>query len=642
MAQIQTRRVATVTRAASPQPATLDREARTVRVRWTTGARRRTWSWEDGEVDEELDLAGADLSAWDGAPVLDTHDASSALRAIGVVQPGTTTRGNGYIESDVRFARTDEGERALELVADGIVTQWSVGYDEIAYQRTDAKARKPPAEVPLYRAVRWRPRELSAVPIGADPNARTRSGEECSLTIEEIDMEDRQQAAPAVTTEPAPEAQVVDLAAVRAAAVAEYTKRCDDIALAARVCGVEADAKALAATDRPLDVIRAEFIAQAAKAQEATATRGTHFEAGTDDSEKRAGAMVASLLHRARPSVDKFRSMDGSKVYRGSVIDMLRSELMARGASRAKVDGLTKSQVWSEAMRSRSGQQHTTTDLPYVFLDAINKSLNEAYEAAPSTYRTWARQSNYRDFRDHYHIALSGLPVPPKKVEGANYEKVALSDERNSSRASTYAYRIDYTREMAVNDDLNAFGMLAEEIGESFSYNEDAITYGLLSTNGNLADGVAFFDAAHGNIATSFGKPGATLAEHLAERTFTGLDGRPRPFDDRFIIVPRAYRWEAEQYYLSQWTPAVVGETRPAAASGRVVVDTVHLATGAWYAAMANSGVVWGFLEGQEGVTTESADLWDADVVSVRARSDFGAGVKDFRRIVKIFETDPS
>ncbi len=620
-----------LTRSASFAPGSVDVEARTARVLWTTGAVRRTMTWEDGEVDEGLDLSGVDLSAWDGAPVRDAHDIGSALDTLGVVEPGTTLRTADGLESTVRFARTDEGDKALALVADGIARQWSVGYDQVAYVRTDARARTDVkgATVPLYLARSWRPRELSLVPVGADPGARTRAAAGAFVTVEEIIMSDTAAVAPPV-----------DVDAVRAAAVAEFMARKAAIVQTAAVLGIQVDADAEAASTRSLDAFRAEAISLRAAEQAKLNVSGVHLEVGVEDVDKRRGAMVASILRRANPGIAKLAAAPGATEYNGSLASMLRNELHARGVSGAL--RMSDLQVAQTVMQARAGSGMSLSDLPNVFLDAMRKALDLGYEQTERTYTAWAERADFADYRDHHMIRLSDIVMSrTPKPEGGTFEQVQFSDARNKAAVKTYGLYWDLTNEMIVNDDLDAFSQAPLALADTFADLENYLVYSVLENNAALVDTYALFGAEHGNVLSTYGKPGATLAQALSKFRLTSVAGQSREWTYRHVIVPVEYRWEAEQYYLAAWAPATQAEARPASVGGKTVTASHHLTTGAWYVASQRSGIRYGYLAGAQGIQTAEEFLPGQRSYRMWAWSDFGAGARTHEGMVKILETAP-
>ena len=156
-------------RSASVQ--TFNPSDRSFDVVWTTGATvRRRDSYGDA-YDEELVVTpeAVDLSRLNsGAPLLAQHDLSSLAGVIGNVVRANIANGIGT--ATVRLSRRQELDGVATDVADGILKSISVGY------RIDFAERIQRAgDVPLLRAIRWTPMELSLVVIGADPLASVRA-----------------------------------------------------------------------------------------------------------------------------------------------------------------------------------------------------------------------------------------------------------------------------------------------------------------------------------------------------------------------------------------------------------------------------------------------------------------------------------
>jgi len=122
------------------------------------------------EFDEVLSADGLDGSRLAGAPVVDSHDLSTIDRVIGVIEAasrdGTTWNGTG------RLSKNDKGERVLIDLADNIIRQVSVGYTVQQYEVTMRDG-----QVPLARATKWTPHEVSVVAVGADPAAVIRAAD---------------------------------------------------------------------------------------------------------------------------------------------------------------------------------------------------------------------------------------------------------------------------------------------------------------------------------------------------------------------------------------------------------------------------------------------------------------------------------
>jgi hypothetical protein len=151
------------------QPDTIDAEARSVEVVWSTGATvRRRDLWTGKRYDEvlSLDPRHVDLSRLNsGAPLLNTHDAFDLAGVIGVVERAWIARSNDSYEgrATVRLSAREDVEPLWQDVRAGIIRNVSVGYVVRAYEVTEQDG-----QVPVWRAVDWQPVGLSAVPVGAD------------------------------------------------------------------------------------------------------------------------------------------------------------------------------------------------------------------------------------------------------------------------------------------------------------------------------------------------------------------------------------------------------------------------------------------------------------------------------------------
>lgn len=154
-------------------PSSINVQDRTFDLRWTTGARRITWSWEEGDwggfIEEELDLAGADLSRLNnGAPYFKDHASWSIDNQLGVHVDGSAIIDLQAKEgrAKIRFSKNAWCQRYWDDIVDTILRQTSVGYQVGTYLVIREEGR-----LPLYRAIQWTPLENSQVGIAADPGA---------------------------------------------------------------------------------------------------------------------------------------------------------------------------------------------------------------------------------------------------------------------------------------------------------------------------------------------------------------------------------------------------------------------------------------------------------------------------------------
>lgn len=149
--------------------------SRTVTIIASTGApvrRQRMAGYEVRTVLEDLEVSerAVDLERLNlGAPVLESHDASSTRNQVGVVERAWL-QGNRLMAS-IRFPSegVDEAaDRMFALVSEGIVRNISIGYTVEKVKVTAATKD----ELERITATRWTPHEVSFVTVPADPNAQ--------------------------------------------------------------------------------------------------------------------------------------------------------------------------------------------------------------------------------------------------------------------------------------------------------------------------------------------------------------------------------------------------------------------------------------------------------------------------------------
>ena len=139
--------------------ATLNEETRSIELAFSSEAPvERSWGMEVlGHNEDEMDRG------WIGggtAPLLLGHDPDIVVGVVESVTLGDDRKARAI----VRFGRSPLAEEVMRDVADGIRTNVSVGYELLDIREEPAKKGEPQT----YRAVRWRPLEVSLVSIPAD------------------------------------------------------------------------------------------------------------------------------------------------------------------------------------------------------------------------------------------------------------------------------------------------------------------------------------------------------------------------------------------------------------------------------------------------------------------------------------------
>lgn len=674
-------------REATVVPDAIDREDRTIDVVWTTGAtvRRARWEGWDSlvEYDEELIVSPNVVRLGrlnDGAPFLESHMGWSLNSVLGNVVPGSVKIEGGEGRATIRLTSAPDAESIIHRILEGSVNKVSVGYRVHKYE-----IEKRDGERELWRAVDWEPYEISAVAMPADPGASIRSedaGRErlhpCAIVRRDITplsedqskgltMSSKARAAKgaaktgrqadtitrtaddAVQTVDAIEAAVDARAAeqeARAPQVADTNdaieaerRRVSEILTLCRKHGLADSAEDMIRRGISLDAARAEILDHLAEAdpfEGRTALPAQARSSGESEAAYRDAATTA-IMHRAgvlQGDIDT-----GARELRGLKLPQIARNILER--SGRSTGAMSDVAVVSEALTGRAGMM-TTSDLPAILANVANKTLRQAYESTPRSFVSWARRTTVPDYKEVSRTQLSGAPDLAKVPEHGEYTYGAVSDGKEVYSLSKYGKIIAISREAIVNDDLDALTRIPMAFGASAADLESDIVYSILTGNPVMGDGTALFDAAHGNVGTAAAITEAALGE--AWRLFgqqTGLEGRPISILPRFIIVPPGSRAIEARKQVTATTPSNTADVNTFAGRLQVVEEPRLIDAGGvdpWFLAadpVRIDTVEYAYLDGQEGVYTETRYGFEVDGVEIKARHEFAAKAIDWRGLFK-------
>ena len=650
-------------------------EDRIAEVVWSTGSRRTVSSWFTDDYEEELELnAGAvrleRLNA--GAPLLNSHNAYDLDRVIGVVVEGSAKIERGQGTAQVRFSNRPEVDPIWQDVKDGILRNLSVGYKVHEYH-----IEKREGQMELWRAVDWEPMEISVVAIGADSGAQFRSDQEqkgatfpCIVRRSDASpetsrsakeqvlpqnianegaQEQRGATPPAPTppgapaTPPAPEQRAA--APVNADEIrSQERNRISQITtLCARHGVAQSVADQLITNGSSLDAARSAILDALAGESDQNGRRSEPIAATARGTDQRAmqyrEAMTTAIMHKLDPRTEL---TDEAREFRGMrLFDMARESVERSGVS---TRGMHTMDIAAHALGLRAGVgYHSTSDFPTILGNVANRTLRSAYAAFPKTFEKWARRGTISDFRPITRVAVSGAPELKKVLEGAEFTYGTMGATAEVIQLATYGRIIAITRQALINDDMDALSRIPAAFGARAAQLEGDIVYAILMENPNMADGQPLFHASHGNLGTA-----ATINETsvaAALKAFTqmkGVDGSAIRLMPRYLIVPAAGpRLLEAQKLLASVTAGKTADVNPFAGAFEIVTDPRLIPTSGqdpWFLA-ADSAMIdtveYAYLEGQEGVYTETRNGFEVDGTEVKARHDFTAKAIDWRGLYK-------
>jgi hypothetical protein len=631
-------------------PATLDAEAGTVEVMWSTGARVRRYDWwTEQYYDEELEVStgAVDLSRLNSgsAAVLDSHNTYGGIAAqIGVVERAWIAGGEG--RAKIRLSQRPELAGIVADIRAGIIQNISVGYTVRKYEIT-----RTGGEVPVYRAVDWQPTELSFVPVPAESGAGTRAaaqGAPCVFHRADAHPSNRSTAMP---TEIPQHSSTSNLGAPSAEVLAERQRISEIRSLAERhtAAGVPELAERAISGGQTLAEFRTALLDQLARADQAT---GGHHNRQPQEHFISAGPSARGTSELIEAAGDAILLRSGLQVrephaaardFRGLVLSDVAKMCVER-AHRSLPD-----QRPATAIRMAM----TTSDFPAILENALNKALRAGVEVEASSHRVWCAITEAQDFRVQNRVILGSAPDLEEVGELAEYTNGSFSEDKTTLQPAKYGKIVTLSFEMMVNDHLGAFTNLVAAQGRAAMRKEADVIYEALISNAlagpALTDTVSLFDASRNNtvsVATT-GKAltaAALGAARAKMRRQTAVGGGVLNLAPRVLIVPPERETEAEILVASSTIHKNGGQmdsATPAWIGGLIVVAEPRLANTDTFYLVADPNVIGGgevsILGGSENSPAfEQIEEPRKDAVSWKVRHVFAAGFIDFRGLVKL------
>ena len=655
-------------RTAELAPNSANAEARTIDVVWSTGARVRRVPFFGDPYDEELSLDPEHVRLErlnGGAPFLKVHETGELNAVIGSVVPDSVRLEQGRGVATIRFSERDDVVPIWRDILAGHIRAVSIGYQVHRYE-----VSKPEGSREVWRAVDWTPFEISAVPVGADPAAGFRSIHELhdcvvhrpgaellsNKRIQTMHDEDKRENDTAEVTEEnateettkaakeepearshaAPQAKKVDADALVTRAREVERERVSTIYdLAAKLNLERGFADDLVKRGVALDEARRVILDQVAAKSEETRTFSQVSVplGGRDERITRRDAVTSALLHRYSPTL--FPLEDAARQYRGmTLMELARESLSDAGVN---TRGLSRDEVATRAL-------HSTSDFPEILAAVTNKTLRQAYDVYPRTFALFCRQVLATDFKAMHRVQLGEAPQLLKVGESGEFKRGTLGESKESYRIETYGRVVAITRQVLINDDLDAFTRIPAMYGNAIAQLESDVVWGIITANPAMADNKALFHADHKNLAgtgsalavDAVGAARAAMAKQTGLDKKTVLNIRPS-----FLIVPASLELKAEQLVAQNLVPADTAKVVPQSIRTLAPIAEPRLDAAsetAWYLAASPNQIdtiEYAYLEGQQGAYIETRNGFDVDGVEIKCRLDFGAKAIDWRGLYK-------
>jgi hypothetical protein len=645
--------------AATFAPPSANDDARTIDAVWYTGAKVPRFDWRTGEqYDLILDMKGCRMDRLNnGGPVLDSHSAYGVESQLGVVRKAWAKKSTGL--ATIQFSKRDAVTPIWNDVKGGIIQNLSPGM--WIYKKVDTTPKGQ--ERKEFTATDWEPFEISLVSVAADADttfmsaagtlpaqpsvveqqrasAHTKEKPGMETTTQDAGVEARQnEILLAAARDEAVKAERLRASTIRAIATGPF--KVEESFLAALIDeGVSVDT----ARERIMTKLDAEF-----QKHPTVQINPPHF-GGKDEADKRREGMEAALLLRGSPRASR-EMVDKGREFAGlTLVDMARECLNAAGV---KTRGMDRHEIARVALQGRHGASEyfqgsmTTSDFPSILANVANKTLRQAYEAAPRTFVPFCRQVTAADFKPVNRIQLSDIAALQKTNENGEFVRIYLSDSKESYALTTWGGIVPITRKVVLNDDLQALTRIPAGLGIAAATLESDTVWAVITANANMADGVPLFHATHKNLtATNALAAVANItAARKAMRKQTAPKGTILNLIPKFLIIPAALEGIAVQI-TNPINLAATASSADVPAFVRTMVPIVEPRLDAvatygdtnWYTAADPSTIdtiEYCYLEGQQGVYIETRQGFEVDGVEIKARLDFAAAAIDHRGLQK-------
>lgn len=181
-----------------------------------------------------------------------------------------------------------------------------------------------------------------------------------------------------------------------------------------------------------------------------------------------------------------------------------------------------------------------------------NKSLLAGYRQPRTVRDRFCRQVSNSDFKQSSKYRVTMANFLSEVPASGEIEHTELTEDTYTNQLKTYARMIGLTRQMIINDDLNAFAQLATLMGQNASKTlERAVMTLLLANTGTFFNSSATV-AANNHLPNALTGAGSALAPASLEDAETlfleqvDREGSPIMIEPSFILVPPALKRTVE------------------------------------------------------------------------------------------------
>lgn len=575
-----------VTRNASPRPSTVNEEARTVELTIASEA----------NVGDGVILSCRQLPQFGPAPVpvLLSHQNHTGAMA-GRIR--SLRIENRQVVGLAEFTGAPAADEGWALARAGCAVSVGASIDPDALQRQ----RNGPD-----LASQWRLNEASLVPVGADPNALTRSQSLNPMTSTNTSTNETS-------------ADTVERSS-------KEIKRENSILKIAAAAGITDQAQIDRWVDSDLPVDRVSY----------EAIRAVRIRAEGGDVRDPNGPQPIGHPARQHASPTTRRDLTGILAAKmgakGEDVDRSLANIPMHMVLRDHLANDPSSRGYDLAsmpVTKLVNRAFSTSDFTQALEATTERVLLSAYQEAQVGVLALATSRDLPDFRALEMIRVSQYGEISEKPQGGEYKTSTFSEEDAASlQAAEYGAIQPLTRKALANDNLGIFAQMMAEMGRAAARKERSeLAQRLLN---DFTWGAVNSDTTSGALAMDF--INGIIKGTLKLRRQTDVDGNAVSFEPRLLLVAPEQEAVARQA-LGEYVPNNADDVLPYRTL-RIEVDH-YLPGGSFYLCdTAYPQLVIGRIGGGP-VITEDENFQTGDRL-YRCQHDFGTAVLDQRSLCKL------
>lgn len=165
---------------------------------------------------------------------------------------------------------------------------------------------------------------------------------------------------------------------------------------------------------------------------------------------------------------------------------------------------------------------------PLLFADSLDRQLYGAYTATPASWKNYCRRAMVNDFRAVKRFATSGIRglLNPVKELG-EHERRTTAEQQFTYSVSKYEAGFGLSFEMMVNDDLEAFARLPQDLAQSALDTEEHFVTTIFA--GATGPNATYYNSGNDNVVASNAPLTRAALQAAITRLMSRKDERNNP-----------------------------------------------------------------------------------------------------------------